>query len=778
MSTERFRQQAESFISETIVAEIPSASVDAGSAINNIMVRAGGAIAAGLFQEIDHTLTSRDISDPSAISDVDMDRNLEPLLVERDTGDLSRGFVNLHFSDRRARTIAQGTRATTSDKLLTFVTESDLVFEPSDYLVESGDGSFYLRVPFSAEKPGSEYDVDVGEINTLIGDRLGALYARNQEKFIGGQPAQTNEEFLATARRAVSTRTPLNIDGNILTLQRLFGAKLLDALIIGNGDPEMIRDELYSLGGVVGLGPNGTPTGVHIGGRTDAYHWYPQINYVEVTVDLTIDLVTSVSSGIGAATLQAQFAAGTTTNNVVPAAGVLVIDLGGAAEETVQYTSFTFNPTTGVYVFTLAAPTTLTHNAGVGVKVGGSGEVTVGPSAAIRVLPIIKVQSVRLLDPLTLAPIGDPIPEVDANSSQPGWYFDDINPLNYMSAKETRTLKIDEKRVAPGNAAISKTDGVTTSTRLLSSATTVFTGYQGRDIEITTSAGTVTRVILRVISPTQIEYSAGPEDPLPNESGVDFEVAAGYAEYLQYPVRVSFYTHTEVQEAQNVYDGGRTRVVCSDILSRAFLPIFLDFTLRYRGSGSVDEVRRSILTLIQEAQGSSLGSNQGAKFDVSDIVAAAYEDGKATSVETPFEIKVTRMNMDGTKTIQWVSPSRDTVSDLVIASAPVGIGDTVITATRPIQVPESTVPDRGRLFLGAFYGNQEVVEYDRVIFSGSNMIFVLTEGQQAQYTHGLNEPLRVSVADYDPANVITDGVISGDRQFRPYFGNVIVEQIE
>lgn len=776
MSTERFRQQAESFISETITSAIPDASVDAGSAVNNILVRAGGAISAGLFQEIDHTLTTRDISDPDAISETDMDRNLEPLLVERDSGEISRGFLNIHFNDRRSRTVAQGTKATTADKLLNFLVESDMVFEPSDYFVEPSDNSFYLRVPFAAEKPGANYDVDIGEINALIGSRLGELYVRNTEKYIGGLPAQTNAEFLATARRAVSTRTPLNVDGVLLTLQRLFGAKLLDALIIGNGDEEMLRDELYDQGGgVLALGPNGTPTGVHIGGRTDAYHWYPQVNYVEVTVDLTIDLITSVGSGLGAATLQAQFVAGTTTNNVVPASGALVIELGGAAEETVEYSSRAFNTLTGVYTFTLVGVTSFAHNAAVGVKVAGSGEITVSPDGAIRTLPMLKVQSVRVLDPLTLAPIGDPLVEVTPGDRTPGWYFEDINKLNFMSAKETRTLRIDEKRTALGNAPLSAVDGVTSATNLLASATTVFTGYQGRDVTITTSGGTVTRTILRVVSPNQVEYSTGPE-AVPSEPGVAFMVAAGYGDFLQYPVRVSFYTHTEIQDAQNVLDGGRSRILCSDILSRAFLPFFLDFTLRYKGAGSVADVRRKLLELIQESQGTSLGSNQGARFDVSDIIAAAYANGLAEGVETPFEIKVTRMNVDGTKTVRWASPSRDTVTDLVVAVGTL-VADTIVTATRPLQVPVSTIPSRGKLFLGSFSGNQETVTYERVVFSGANMIFVLTEGQTVQYVHGVNEPLRVSVVDYDPSNVIADGVISDDRDFRPYFGTVVVEKI-
>lgn len=777
MTTERYRQQAESFVAETLNAEIPGVATDAGSGTNNILVRGGGAIHAALHQEIDHTLTSRNISDPDAISEADMDRNLENVMAKRDAGQKSRLFVNVHFAERRDRVFGQGTRASTADKLLVFVTESDLSFLESDYIVEPSDNTFFLRVPMIAEKAGPEYDVDVGEVNNLIDNRLGAVYIRNASLARGGLPAQTNSEFLRSASRDISTRLPINTDGTLRTIQKLFGTRVLDVLVIGNGDPEMLRDELYDNGGVIGLGPTGTPTGVHVGGRADVYHWYPQVNYVEVTIDLTIDLIAAAAIPGAAATVTAKFAPGSTTTNTVPASGALVLDLGGATEETVRYASFVFDVGTGVYTFTLASgvTTAMTHAISSPVKIAGTGAISIAPGGAINTLPILRVQSVRLLDPLTLSPIGSPLTEVDAAARAPGWRFADQSKLNFMSAKETRTLVVDEKRDALGNAALSKSDGVTSATRLLSSPTTTFTGYQGRDITITAGGVTQTRTILRVVTPNEIEYSDG-ATPLPDAGSVVFTVAAGFGDYLQYPVRIGFYTHTEIQEAQATFDGGRVRVLTGNNLSRAFLPVFLDFKLRFKGSGSEADVRAKVLELIQDSQGNVLGTNQGARFDASDIVAAAYADGMANFVETPFEIKITRINVDGTKTVKWVSPGRDTVNDLVIATA-AAVSDKIVTCTRPVQVAEFSVPATGKLYLGAYVGNQETVTYDRVVFSGANMIFVLTEGQSVAYVHGLNEPLRVSVSDFDPANVITDGVIASERQQRPYFGAVIVEKI-
>jgi len=780
MTTERYRQQAEDFITETMQSEIPDVAVDSGSAINSLIVRGGGAIMAALFQEIDHVIGARDISDPEALSTEDMDRNMEVLLVERDAGIRSRGFVNIHFSNRDSRAFGAGTRVADSDQTLFFVVETDLEYTPSDHLPNASDGTFYLRVPFVAEKEGPEYDLDVGQITSFVDNQLGAIYVRNGEAFLGGLESQTNTQLLRTAQRSISTRTPLTIDGTVLALQQLFGTKLLDAIILGNGDSEMLRDELHVVGPNMALDPSGVPTGIHIGGRTDAYHWYPQVNYVQVDVDLTVDLVAASVINIGATSVSARFASGTTSSNAIPSSGRLVLDLGGANEETVEFSSVVFVLLTGIYTFTLTAPfPAFSHVSASPVTVSGNGAVNIGPDAAIQIVPVMLVKSVSLLDPLTLSPIGSPLVRVDPLSRSPGWYFEDFNKFNLMSAKETKTLRIDEKRNVPGNMPLSKTDGVVSLGNLLSSATTDFTGYQGRPITITFGMTTVTRTILQVLSVTQVMYSDGPEDPLLTGAGRTFSVPAGYGDYIQYPVRIAFYTHTEIQEAQTAFDNGRTRIVCSDILSRAFYPIFLEFKLRYKGPGSELDVRAAILDLIQKSQGSVLGANTSTRFDVSDIVSAAYKDNLADYVETPFEIKIARVNQDGTEEIRWVAPGPNTVNQLIIATTVVaGPATRTITCTRPSQVAEFAVPSRGRLFLGAFAGTEEELTYDGVVYSGLNITFILEESSPSPAAgHPVAEPLRVSVYDFNPNNVITDGVISDGRMFRPYFGNVIIEKI-
>jgi hypothetical protein len=97
---ERFQNQALTFITETIKDEIPSLIVDDDSAVNTILARGGSVITASLLQEIDNVVNSRDISDPDSLNEDELDIYLGSLLAERNPGNLSQGFVDIHFATR------------------------------------------------------------------------------------------------------------------------------------------------------------------------------------------------------------------------------------------------------------------------------------------------------------------------------------------------------------------------------------------------------------------------------------------------------------------------------------------------------------------------------------------------------------------------------------------------------------------------------------------------------------------------------------------------------
>lgn len=847
----RYQEQARAFVAETMKQVLPTLNVDAGSAVNSVMALGAGTIGAVLHQEIDHLLNSRDISDPDAINEDDMDLMLANLLVTRDDGDLAFGFTRFYYASRLPRSFARGTTVTTEDGELSFVTLADLAYGAQDYFIDESTGEFFLNIPFSGEEPGEDYNVDVGAITRVKNDGTGALRVTNVSKFANGQARQTNAEALRTAQRAVSTRTPLSRDGVVYFLESLFGGKLRNLLAVGAGAVEMLRDEVYDMGpsadprfqiGKDGIG--GTAQDIHVGGRTDCYLLFDTVNYVQQHVDLFADMLGGPYSS-GASTVVAAIVTG--TSGTVAAAGKLIVNVGKADEETLSYSSLT-TPDNVNYTFTLTSPTTLAHGADSTVKAVNNGTLTVAPTGDVTTLPVFKVSEIRLLDPMTFQAIGGALPETSPDSRDPGWYISDSNPFDLLSARETKIINVDEKRSALGNAPITGTGTITTVSiagvnySQLVCGTADFTGYQGRSLTIT--AGTITRTIIDVVNDTTVVLSGTPMTP----GSQPFTVAAGYGDYNQYPVRVSYYTNTEIEEAQEFLDSDSRRTICSDILARTYMPMFLDFVFQYRGDGTTSQVRSALGEVLKTAAGEALGESASASFDFSDLVAAAYADNLANYVKTPFEIRIRRLGTDGETTTRYLNPSPETYGELAVKTAAdvVTYTDGAWTATqstltstpgytflagdvgrriylhatnsadrvaatilsvslgvatldhvfvtsasaqtwaftahfleakRPSQVASFTVPTSGKLYLGGFTGNQETVEYLSVVVSGDDYTFILADNNHVIYPHPVNEPLHTSAADFDTANVVSDGVITDERLYRPFFGTVVVEKL-
>lgn len=788
----RFIEEAQALVIQRVKQEVPDSSVgDGGSAVNVIFARGASAVLAPLLQQQDDVIRRRSLSNLDALTDDDFSLIFENLLVDAIGGEKSRGFVNVYYATRETRTFPAGVRATTEDGTLGYVTQADFEFSPSDHFIDQESGDYFIRLPLIAEDEGEQYDADVGEINEFPGDATDSIRINNPAKFLGGVTADGKEESLAFAQRSVSTRTVLTPEGGVFAVQELFGSSLIDTLIIGMDDDEMTRDVLHdmgptssprfklgrsAIGGEKLVNDDGSP--VHVGGRVDIYTWFRRINIAQQIIDLFADMQFVSTTSSAATTVVGRFVPGTT--GTVAASGKLVLEAGTAREETVRYTSF--SAVDDVYTFTLdpLTPTQFLHEVNTAIRVANNGVIEISDDGTIKLRPILQIKEIRLLDPVNFQVVGEAVPESDPDSRFPGWYITDRHESDSYSAKEFGNLVLDEKRTAAGNPPLSGTDGVAavvgTFTEL-TSATTDFTGYQGRDITVVVGGNDVVRTVLAVkgISSETVVLD-GDTSGIPAAGGYEFSIEDGAGDYIQHPIRVTFNTNTEIQELQTFLDGDSKRVVTDNGYARGYLPVFIDFTMRYKGDGSEEQVRSKVLEVVQQSAGSIVGQETTAQFDFSDLVNAAYEEGLANKVETPFQVRARYQNPDGTETIKYVHPDGDTVNNLAIRVAAVS-GDQFVQTRRPDD-DDFIIPERGYLRLGGFaLEPNQVVEYVRVIEEGDDQTFVLKDGTTVGSTRPLDEQVIVHDLDYDPDNVIEDGTITSERFQRPYFGDVLFEKI-
>ena len=115
---------------------------------------------------------------------------------------------------------------------------------------------FSMKIPVTAAKTGSEYQVAAGVINTLVSSiSAPILRVYNSAAAIGGTNQETNIEYYFRMVRSINTRDLLITDASIIsTIEGAFPS-VRRVTVAGKGDPMMQRDRVYDSFAPDGLSP-------------------------------------------------------------------------------------------------------------------------------------------------------------------------------------------------------------------------------------------------------------------------------------------------------------------------------------------------------------------------------------------------------------------------------------------------------------------------------------------------------------------------------------------
>ena len=775
---ERFINQAKEFIIAVLRARNPRLNTSSNSAIYDAFIAPGSLIQAAIQQEIEHLRQANSLSSHQTLSEEDMDQLAENFLTSgRSGGSEAVGTVQAYYSTSKERIIGSGAVCRTRDGKA-YETQEDLTFLVEDHL--SRDGSFFINVPFTAKTSGEAGETGSHTITsgTGLGDDL--LKVDNDNAFVGGSSKETNAEFFQKLQKEVSSRNIATSDGMISVL-RDFQGTLIESTSIGYGDSAMLRDEMYEAPAPTGfnLTRTGTATGIHVGGRVDQYSWFRRLSFVQKVIDKSDDYALLGDHAPGVFTVEVS-SVSSTVGTALSATGRLVLDFGKTDQEVVSYAGFT---SFGVGNVRFSIPRTLVraHSSGGPVRVASNSTITINPVGGdIDVVPVLFIQKVETLDPITLEPFGDPLPETDTGiRSATGWRLANIDPYNFLGAREVKTLVLDEKDVihnqpltflgaflVPGNTLV---------VPALPGNPTPMTNRQGQTFTYTMEgSGLVnTRTVLRVEADGRTILYSGAELP-GGIATTTFPSLVG--QYSEFPIQVSYFTNLEHTSIQELFDSPGKRALGEDYQARNFLPVFLDFTVRYRGSVSAADMRKAVIDVLQPPN-ILFNPTIGTSVDVSDIVVALGTAG-ADFIELPFEIRSEEVAVDGVKTIRYVFPSQATRAVLSVHNTAVVVGDRNVIAR--VEGTEYTPPSSGTLR----FERVEVAEsraYSAALLLGTfedDQFFNFILDQAITFAHPITEAVLITKTDFIPALEITTGTIVGDSIHRPYLRNVVFENLD
>ena len=268
--TEQDRLDAENVLEQFLTDKMPTVDFSKGSAMRDFVVVALANIFAYLRAERDITRARQSLLLLGKLTGTDVDDAVDEILsnwfIDRKEGRTSSGTAVVYFSQKTDVEIPISTKFYKTSALI-FVPDAvdTLLYSEDDMLSiidsEGVEVAYTIEIPLVALRSGEDYDIEPGTFADFTRFNPYVTRVENQVKFSGGGEVETTAEMLERAETAISVRDLNSARSIDATLKDEF-AEVDDVVVIGYGEPEMIRDLIIELA---------TNTRIHAGGHVDAY---------------------------------------------------------------------------------------------------------------------------------------------------------------------------------------------------------------------------------------------------------------------------------------------------------------------------------------------------------------------------------------------------------------------------------------------------------------------------------------------------------------------------
>jgi hypothetical protein len=250
---------------------------------------------------------------PDDFDEVVVNYLLSNIRVERKTGFKATTIVRVRFFTAADFIAASGTLTFKTTIGLKFSNTSAINVTTSAMNSQFDGEFFYVDVPAEADLEGDDYNVDAALVNVFENEPAGVADVANTAAITTGVNKETNRQFIARAKLAISVRTLVTAPGISSRITEDFTA-IREVLATGFGDDEMMRD---------------IKSNVHVGGYVDA--WMKPAAFQSSSFEIPVTLAPDTTRLRSAMTLM--------SFNDVAAPGGIVRPMGVTDIVTVALTS-------------------------------------------------------------------------------------------------------------------------------------------------------------------------------------------------------------------------------------------------------------------------------------------------------------------------------------------------------------------------------------------------------------------------------------------------------
>lgn len=233
--------EAELLAKQLLEAKFPDLDLREGTGLRDLVLRPTGYAMALLRKASQYYFSNNTLRGTTADTPEDMVNDImSNWFLERHIG--TRAVISARLYFARTKNVTLGSNIFFSpDNSLRFFPITTTTYPASSLQYDPYTNEWFLDVILQAEAPGTEYNLGSGSLLYFANFDPYFLHAEIGYLSQPSQAGETNEEYIARAENAISTRNLVNNPSIISNLQAAFSV-LDEILPVGYGHEDMIRD--------------------------------------------------------------------------------------------------------------------------------------------------------------------------------------------------------------------------------------------------------------------------------------------------------------------------------------------------------------------------------------------------------------------------------------------------------------------------------------------------------------------------------------------------------
>ena len=247
--------EVEGALRALVRTKFPEVTAEEGTALNDLVIKSLGYLAAAVKSEADQIKTRLYIPDLEASTTSDTQGLLEDLasnfLVNVDNAPPKRGLVSFDFSTNATRVMPAGillTRGANFISLKLYDSSEDIVIEASDYidLTTDGESKYQFTILMETVRTAEDITIFPGDFTSSVAF-TGLLGISNTSNFVGVSSTDFTRASIVERMRFAQTLRGFSTRNGIQATIMNEGIPHIKKVVgIGAGDEEMYRDVIPS----------------------------------------------------------------------------------------------------------------------------------------------------------------------------------------------------------------------------------------------------------------------------------------------------------------------------------------------------------------------------------------------------------------------------------------------------------------------------------------------------------------------------------------------------